>query len=220
MGEQPAVEKTPWFKMDLVDLQKTFCNKMLTKQAIILALPAIVGNDALVLRIQSEFADLKATFIEAVKPPPGFRVGAVAVVRVSTEDSAPAVQEEVEMSEQEEDRFPEPVPLVAQDLIQMDLRIDREVTKLRRENKILNRKNERDIKRKRHLENVKSPLHKKLHNCYAAVKHLLEDVREEALLGAPSEWEQLGEQSAGCWELHQGSLNLHSIIKSVKDFAA
>ena len=65
----------------------------------------------------------------------------MAVVRVSTEDTAPAVQEEVEMSEQEEDRFPEPVPLVAQDLIQMDLRIDREVVKLRRENKILNRKN-------------------------------------------------------------------------------
>ena len=29
MGEQPAVEKTLWFKFDLVELQKTFCNDML-----------------------------------------------------------------------------------------------------------------------------------------------------------------------------------------------
>ena len=72
MGEQPAVEKTPWFKFDLVDLQKKFCNEMLSKQAVILALPAIVGNDSLALRIQSEFADLKATFVESVKPPPCF----------------------------------------------------------------------------------------------------------------------------------------------------
>ena len=221
MGEQPAVEKTPWFKFDLLDLQKKFCNEMLSKQAVILALPAIVGNDSLALRIQSEFADLKSTFCEAVKPPPGFSAGAVAVVRLSAEDTAPAGQEEVEMEEQEEeDRFPNPVPLVAQDLIQIDERIDRVVADLRRENRILNRKNERNIKRKKDLENIKSPMHKKLHNCYEAVKFLVEDVREEALQGAPSEWEQLGDLAVGYWELHQGSLNLHSIIKSVKDFAA
>ena len=65
----------------------------------------------------------------------------MAVVRLSSEDTAPAVQEEVEMEEQEEDRFPEPVPLVAQDLIQIDERIDLVVADLRRENRILNRKN-------------------------------------------------------------------------------
>ena len=123
------------------------------------------------------------------------------------------------MEEQEEDRFPNPVPLVAQDLIQIDERIDRVVADLRRENRILNRKNERNIKRKKDLENIKSPMHKKLHNCYEAVKFLVEDVREEALQGAPSDWEQLGDLAVGYWELHQGSQNLHAIIKSIKDFA-
>ena len=185
---------------------------MLTKLAVISALPQIVGKDSLVLRIQSEFADLKATFLEAVKPPPGVREGAAAVLRVA---SGPV---EEEMSGQEEG-FPEPVPLVSR-VVEMDLRIDREMAKLRKENKILNRKNERDIVRKKELERYKSPLHKKLHNCYAAVKHLLEDVREEALVGAPSEWEQLGEHSVGFWEFQQGSFNLHNIIKIVKAFAA
>ena len=68
-----------------------------------------------------------------MKPPPGVSEGAAAVLRVA---SGPV---EEEMSGQEEG-FPEPVPLVSQ-VVEMDLRIDREMAKLRKENKILNRKN-------------------------------------------------------------------------------
>ena len=220
MDEQPATQQSPWFKFDLFDLRKKFYIEMMNKQAVILALPAIVGDDCTALRIQSEFADMKAKFCEAVKPPPGYSVGAMAIVSLAAGDTAPAEQEMVETEEQEEvDGLPNPVPLVAQDLIQIDERIDRVVSDLRRENRILNRKNKRNIKRKKDLDHIKSPMHRKLHNCYEAVKFLVEDVREEALQGAPSDWEQLGDPAVGHWDWHQGSQNLHAVIKSIKDFA-
>ena len=112
--------------------------------------------------------------------------------------------------------MPAPVPLISPE-VEMEIRINRELYNLRKENRVLNRKNERDILRKKEINRLKSPLHKKLHNSYTAVKHLLEDVREEALVGAPtSDWERLGEHSAGVWEPQQCSFTLHNIIKSVK----
>ena len=47
------------YEVDLNDLKDQMLKAMLTKLAVILALPQIVGKDALVLRIQSEFADLR-----------------------------------------------------------------------------------------------------------------------------------------------------------------
>ena len=211
MGEQGEnLNNQMEFEVDMNSLTNQMLSAMLTKLAVISALPEIAGNNSLVLRIQSEFAALKAIFLEAVKPPPEVVAGA-AVVGVASGPVAGEVpgQEEV---------FPEPVPLVSP-AVEMELRINREMYKLRKENRILNRKNERNIIRKKELERLKSPLHKKLHNCYAAVKHLLEDVREEALVGAPSEWELLGEHTAGFWEHQQCSFNLHNIIKIVKAMA-
>ena len=79
-------------KFDLFDLRKKSYKFMMDKQrrasgvgrraagvgrqasgagAEILALPAIVGDECTALRIQSDFADLKAKFCAAVKPPSG-----------------------------------------------------------------------------------------------------------------------------------------------------
>ena len=58
-------------KFDLFDLRKKSYKFMMDKQAEILALPAIAGDECTALRIQSEFADLKAKFCAAVKPPSG-----------------------------------------------------------------------------------------------------------------------------------------------------
>ena len=221
MDEQPASQQPPWFKFDLFDLRKKFYVVMMDKQAEILALPAIVGDECTALRIQSEFADMKAKFCAAVKPPTGYSVGSVAHCSLTAGDTAPAEQETVEPVVQEEaSGFPDPVPLVAQDLINTHERIDRVVIDLRRENRILNRKNERNLKRKKDLEQIKSPIHRKLHNCYEAVKFLVEDVREEALQGAPSDdWALLGDPDVGHWDWDQGSFNLHAIIKAIKSFA-
>ena len=198
------------FEVNMEELTNQMTSAILTKLAIVIALPEIAGNEPLVLRIQSEFAGLKAIFLAAVAPPPEVVAGApvVGVVPgpVAGVVPGPAVA------------FPDPVPLVSP-AVEMELRINREMYKLRKENRVLNRKNERNIIRKKEIERLKSPMHKKLHNCYAAVKHLLEDVREEALVGAPAEWEMLGEHTAGFWEHQQCSFTLHNIIKIVKAMA-
>ena len=193
------------FEVNMEELTNQMTSAILSKLAIVVALPEIVGNEPLVLRIQSEFAGLKAIFLAAVAPPPEVAAGAP-VVAVAGVVPGPAVG------------FPDPVPLVSP-AVEMELCINHEMYKLRKENRVLNQKNERNIIRKKEIERLKSPMHKKLHNCYAAVKHLLEDVREEALVGAPADWEMLGEHTAWFWEHHQCSFTLHNIIKCVKAMA-
>ena len=69
---------------------------------------------------------------------------------LSAGDMAPAELETVEpVVRGEASGFPDPVPLVAQDLINTHERIDRVVIDLRRENRILNGKNERNLKREK-----------------------------------------------------------------------
>ena len=112
--------------------------------------------------------------------------------------------------------LPPPVPLMTP----TELRITKELNEVRKENRVLNKKNARDVLRKKELDNIKSPLHKKLYNSYTAVKHLLEDVKEEALVGAPtSDWERLGDIESGVWDPDQCSFTLHNIIQSVKSMA-
>ena len=222
MVEENAAQQPPWFALDLFELRETFYRVMLDKQVEILGLPVILNDEFTALRIRSEFAGMKAKFCTAVKPPPGYSVGSVARCSLTAGDTDPAglVLEEVDPVVQEEaSGFPDPVPLVAQDLINTHDRIDRLERDLRRENRILNRKNERNIKRKKDLDEIKSPLHRKLHNSYEAAKFLLEDVKEEATQGAPSEWDLLGDPDVGHWDWDQGSLNLHAIIKAIKSFA-
>ena len=77
-----------------------------------------------------------------------------------------------------------------------------------------------DVLQKKELDKIKLPLHKKLYNSYIAVKHLLEDVKEEALVGAPtSDWERLGDTDSGDWAPDQCSFTLHNIILAVKNMA-
>ena len=112
--------------------------------------------------------------------------------------------------------FPPPVPVMTP----TELRLTKEMMAVRKENRVLNRKNSRDVLRKKELDKIKSPLHKKLYNSYTAVKHLLEDVKEEALVGAPtSDWERLGDIESGVWDPDQCSFTLHNIIQSVKSMA-
>ena len=222
VNEENAPQPSPWFALDLFQLRETFYRVMLEKQVEILGLPVILDDEFTALRIRSEFADLKAKFCLAVKPPPGYSVGAVARCSLTAGDTGPAgpVLEEADPAGREEvSGFPEPVPLVAQDLINTHERINKVEHALRRENRILNRKNEQNAKRKKDLDEIKSPLHKKLHNSYEAAKFLLEDVKEEATQGAPAEWELLGDPDVGHWDWDQGSLNLHAIIKAIKSFA-
>ena len=233
MVNEDAPQPTPWFDFDLFELRETFYRVMLEKQVEILGLPVILDDEFTALRIRSEFADLKAKFCLAVKPPPGYSVGTLARCILNRESSelssvsavgdtapaGPALEEADTAGREEASGFPEPVPLVAQDLINTHERIDNVEIKLRRENRILNWKNERNAKRKKDLDEIKSPLHKKLHNSYVAAKFLLEDVKEEAVQGAPADWELLGDPDVGSWEWDQGSLNLHAIIKAIKSFA-
>ena len=72
---------------------------------------------------------------------------------------------------------------------------------------------------KKELDKIKLPLHKKLYNSHIAEKHLLEDVKEEALVGAPSDWESLGDTDSGDWAPDQCSFTLHNIILAVKNMA-
>ena len=244
MVNEDAPQPTPWFDFDLFQLRETFYRVMLDKQVEILGLPIILEDEFTALRIRSEFADLKAKFCLATKPPPGYSAGTLArciLVKESSEpslvadagDTAPAgpALEEAEVAGQDEAEglvggFPEPVRLVAQDLINTHERIDgtheridNVEFKLRRENRLLNRKNERNAKRKKDLDEIKSTMHKKLHNAYIAAKFLLEDVKEEAIQGAPADWDLLGDPDVGSWEWDQGSINLHAIVKAVKGFA-
>ena len=91
---------------------------------------------------------------------------------------------------------------------------------VRKENRALARHYKGDVLHKKELDKRKLPLHKKLYNSYIAVKHLLEDVKEEALVGAPtSDWERLGDIELGVWAPDQCSFTLHNIILAVKNMA-
>ena len=83
---------------------------------------------------------------------------------------------------------------------------------MKRENLALAKENKRDVQRKKALD-------KKLFNSYIAVKHLEEDVREEAIFGAPADWESLGNTEMGDWDPSQCSFTLHNIIAVVKRVA-
>ena len=112
--------------------------------------------------------------------------------------------------------FPPPVPVMTP----TELRLTKEMMLVRKENRALARNNKCDVLRKKELDKMKLPLHKKLYNSYIAVKHLLEDVKEEALVGAPtSDWERLGDIESGVWAPDQCSFTLHNIIQSVKNMA-
>ena len=73
--------------------------------------------------------------------------------------------------------------------------------------------------REKELAKIKLPLHKKLYKSYIAVKHLKEDVKEEALVGAPADWESLGDMEVGEWDPSQCSFALHNIIAVIKKVA-
>ena len=90
---------------------------------------------------------------------------------------------------------------------------------VRKENRALAKDNERDVLSKKALDKIKLPLYKKIYNSYSAVKHLEEDVKEEAIVGAPADWESLGDSEMWDWDPSQCSFTLHNIIAVVKKVA-
>ena len=104
--------------VNLEELTSLISSAISTRMAVVIALPGIVGNESLVLRIQSEFVGLKATFLTAVGP-----------------DRAPAGVVPGPAME-----MPAPVPLISPE-VEMEIRINRELYNLRKENRVLNRKN-------------------------------------------------------------------------------
>ena len=110
-----------------------------------------------------------------------------------------------------------PLPVPVSSPVEVALR--REMMLVRKENRALAKDNKRDVLRKKALDKIKLPLHKKLYNSYIAVKHLKEDVKEEAIVGAPTDWESLGDTEMGDWDSSQCSFTLHNIIAVVKKVA-
>ena len=96
--------------VNMEELTSSVSSAINSRMAVVIALPGIVENESLVLRIQSEFVGLKGQFLTAIGP-----------------DRAPATAQEM----------PAPVPLISP----METRINRELYDLRKENRILNRKN-------------------------------------------------------------------------------
>ena len=117
MSEQGDQQEND-FEVNMEELTSLISSAISTRLAVVIALPEIVGNESLVLRIQSEFAGLKATFLAAVGPD-GAPAGAV---------PGPAME------------MPAPVPLISPE-VEMEIRINRELYNLRKENRVLNRKN-------------------------------------------------------------------------------
>ena len=115
----------------------------------------------------------------------------------------------------EEAALPPPVPVSSP----VELALRREIMLVRKANRALAKDNKCDVLRKKALDKIKLPLHKKLYNSYIAVKHLLEDVKEEAIIGAPTDWESLGDADMGDWAPDQCSFTLHNIILAVKNMA-
>ena len=173
-------------EMNNQELSSLISSAIDTRMALVISLDGIVGNASLVLRVQAEFVGLKDQFLSALAAPQG--EGAAPV-------PAPV--------------FPPPVPVMTP----TELRLTKEMMLVRKENHALAKNNKRDVLRKKERDKMKLPLHKKLYNSYIAVKHLLEDVKEEALVGAPSsDWERLGDIESGVWAPDQCSFTLHNIM--------
>ena len=59
---------------------------------------------------------------------------------------------------------------------------------LKKEQLALAKELKREVLKEKELAKIKLPLHQKLYKSYIDVKYLEEDVREEALVGAPAPW--------------------------------